>query len=526
MTEQYDVVIIGAGPVGLGLAVELGQRGVRCLLVERSVEEHRIPKGQNLTNRTLEHFRAWHCANELRAARTMPQGYPIGGVTAYRSLIGKYWLAGSGGGGRGEQVARLFSEAAERLPQYRTEYVLRARVAQLPSVTLRRGWTLDTVEDHGDHVAAGISSDGISEIVRGRYLVGSDGSRSTVRTLVGIDSTHAHLGSRMVLCVFKSAEFETIVARFPPGTTLRVLTPELQGNWQFFGRVAPDATWFFHAPVPDGPVDDETIRQLLFKAVGRAFEVDVQHAGFWDLRISIANDYRRGNIFIAGDACHSHPPYGGFGLNSGLEDSRNLGWKLAAALQGWGGEALLDSYTPERRPIFERTADIIESYIEGDRNFMERFDPEIDKEAFESAWPEEMRRVLAAAYFPHYEGSPSVPGVTDRKPGVDGLTTPEARSGHHLAPARLSDGRTVADATGDGFMLLAFDAPDAATVFATAARSIGLPLGVIEDSFAGERAEYLRRIILVRPDGYIGWAGDAAPADVAAMLRQVSGLAG
>ena len=127
------------------------------------------------------------------------------------------------------------------------------------------------------------------------------------------------------------------------------------------------------------------LRAYLHEAVGAEFDVAFEHVGFWDLRFAIADRYRAGRAFIAGDAAHSHPPYGGYGVNTGFEDARNLGWKLAAVLQGWGGAGLLDSYEAERRPVFESTArDFIEKAIETDRTFL-AFDP-ADREAFEAAW--------------------------------------------------------------------------------------------------------------------------------------------
>ena len=153
-----------------------------------------------------------------------------------------------------------------------------------------------------------------------------------------------------------------------------MLRPELQGYWQFFGRVDVGEGWFFHAPVPrDTRTDNYDFLGLLHEAAGFEFAADFDHVGFWDLRIVVASAYRVGRVFIAGDACHSHPPYGGFGLNSGLEDVANLGWKLAARLQGWGGDGLLESYAPERRPIFVETGEaMIAGGIERDRAFLER----------------------------------------------------------------------------------------------------------------------------------------------------------
>src|SRR5687767_4214261 len=160
--DDYDVAIVGGGPVGVGLAVELGQRGVSCVLVERHPTPQPIPKGQNLTNRTLEHFYFWHCVDELRAARVMPPDYPIGNVTVYGNLMSPYFHTGQGFGGRGAAVRDFYFQANERLPQYCTEAVLRQRVSQLPSVRTLFGWTAVRVEqnDAGANVTIVPSGEG------------------------------------------------------------------------------------------------------------------------------------------------------------------------------------------------------------------------------------------------------------------------------------------------------------------------------------------------------------------------------
>src|SRR5436305_6773486 len=145
MAHTFDVAIVGGGPVGVALAVELGQRGVSCALVERDLQPQPIPKGQNLTNRTLEHFYFWKCVDELRSARVLPPGYPTGGVTVYGNLMSPYFHVMQWGG-RGASVQDYFFEANERLPQYCTEAVLRNRLRALPSVTTMFGWTAERIE--------------------------------------------------------------------------------------------------------------------------------------------------------------------------------------------------------------------------------------------------------------------------------------------------------------------------------------------------------------------------------------------
>ena len=201
---------------------------------------------------------------------------------------------------------------------------------------------------------------------------------------------------------------------------------------------------------PTRPKDNFDFTAYLHRAVGATFDVEFEHIGFWDLRVAIADSYRKGRVFIAGDAAHSHPPYGGYGINTGFEDARNLGWKLAATLQGWGGEDLLDSYDDERRPVFASTAkDFIEKAIESDRAFLETHDPERDRAAFEREWTARGSgaRDEVNAFEPNYRGSPIVAGAGGATNAIGGHSF-KARAGHHLAPRRLSTGENVYERLG------------------------------------------------------------------------------
>jgi 2-polyprenyl-6-methoxyphenol hydroxylase-like FAD-dependent oxidoreductase len=551
--ERYDVAIVGGGPVGVALAVELGQRGIACVLVERHLTPQQIPKGQNLTNRTLEHFYFWHCVDELRAARIMPPDYPIGGVTAYDSLTSPYFHVGGSFGGRGAAVRDFYFQSNERLPQYCTEAVLRERVKQLPSVTTLFGWTAERVEQDETGASVTIAPSGDTGApfyswsadteqqqnldpgagaghrqVRATYVVGCDGGRSLVRQSMGIDRDGRDFDQRMVLAVLRSKELHEFLNRFPPSTTYRVMKPELQGYWQFFGRIDVGEGFFFHAPVPrDATPDNFDFLGLLHQAAGFQFHAEFDHIGFWDLRIVLASRYSLGRLFIAGDACHQHPPYGGFGLNTGLEDAVNLGWKLAARLQGWGGQRLLDSYAMERRPIFKETGEaMIAGGIERDRQWLERYNPRKDRAEFEAAWAEYGTTwgSRPQIYEPHYEGSSVVDGPPGGACSIHGRMSLKAEAGHHLAPRRLGTGRNVFEELGEGFTLLALD-PDeeAVTSLASAARQAQVPLKVIRDSFDDGREHYASRLVLVRPDQYVVWAADAAPADPAALFARVAG---
>ena len=273
----------------------------------------------------------------------------------------------------------------------------------------------------------------------------------------------------------------------------------------------PDTLIFLRVQAPTGP------------SKGTAFD----HIGFWELRVATADRYRDDRLFITGDAAHSHPPYGGYGLNTGLEDARNLGWKLAAQVQGWAAPGLLDSYEAERRPVFLSTArDFIEAAIEADRAFLADFDPARDRAAFDREWAARQsgaRRDINA-FEPNYEGSPIVPGTAGGRCSAVGSHADKARPGHHLTPQMLTSGRNVYEDLGAGFTLLALDAADDdIAAFATAAKALGMPLTIVRDTRAGGRERYEASLILIRPDHFVAWSSDIAGADGAAILTQAVG---
>jgi 2-polyprenyl-6-methoxyphenol hydroxylase-like FAD-dependent oxidoreductase len=529
MTEPgvvTQIVIIGGGPVGMGLAIELGQRGVSSIVVERYVQPQPIPKGQNLTQRTMEHFHCWGVEKAVRAARTIPPEYGIGGLTAYGTLLGPYsydWM-------QRELVRPFYFTDNERLPQYATEAVLRRRVAELACVQTLYGWSAEDIsQDNGgvDVVIAERNGSG-RQTLRAQYVVGCDGGRSTTRACAGITQSLSDHDRLMVLLVFRSRSLHKLLERFPGKSFYSVLDPALQGYWKFFGRVDLGSMWFFHAPVPAGTTRDNfDFRRLLSEAAGADFDVEFEHIGFWELRFAMANACRNGRILIAGDAAHSHPPYGAYGVNTGLEDVRNLGWKLAAEVVGWAGPELLNSYDAERRPVFCSTArDFIEKAIADDRAFLAAYDPAYDRAAFERAWAVRGSGAHSEvkAFEPHYEGSPIVWGLPGAICSAVGSHAFAARVGHHLAPQSLSSGRNVFEELGDGFTLLCLDGNDSiCRAFAAAAEELRAPLTIVRDSRADGRERYEAAYVLVRPDHFVAWAESDASSNAEAILRKAIG---
>jgi len=518
---RYQVAIVGGGPVGTALAVELGQRGVHCALIERHRDVGRIPKGQSLRHRTLEHFYFWHCVDELRAARLMPKDHPIAGASAYPNLSSKYVHLGTPM--RAATVGDLsindfYFQLNERLPQYRTEEVLRARAAELPSIQLMFEKTAKSIEQDADGVRINVSSEVWpyeDEVIEADYAVGCDGTRSLVRSQLGIERHGTDLGEKMVLAVFSSPELYEKLAHLGPRSTYRAFNPKKNGAWQFFGVVEVGDTWFYHGPVKQEatPEDVEYIQSQLEEATGFPFAAKFEHIGFWNLRIEVADSYGRDRVWIAGDAAHAHPPYGGHGLNNGLEDVANLGWKLDAVVKGWGGANLLESYTEERQPVFAQSGeDLIAGGVLRERAWIKEHDPDRDLADFEKAWDElgQSGGRQLTDFEPNYEGSSIVVGSSPgASPGIHSSHTFAARPGHHLAPQLLTSGRNVYEELDEGFTLLAFSADDSSVnVIEAAARANGIPLKVVRDDQSEGRAKYEARLVLVRPDQFVAWSGE------------------
>jgi 2-polyprenyl-6-methoxyphenol hydroxylase-like FAD-dependent oxidoreductase len=549
--QHYDVVIIGAGPVGTGLAIDLAQRGHSVCLVEKYKTPQPIPKGQNLTQRSGEHLRRWGVSADIRKATLIPPSYGNQGITAYGSWLSEWhydWF-------KRASVREYYFADNERLPQYETERVLRARTDALDNIDFFTGWSYHDCTEQNNSLRVTVKpvDSAVNHTIESLWLVGCDGARSPVRESNGIEQTIDSRNKRMALVTFRSAELNQLLSeRYPGCTIFNAIHPDLDGYWQFLGRTDTDDAFFFHAPV----ADDATADSLDFSAlIKRAAGIDMQaipeYVGFWDLRFTQANNYRHGRVFVAGDAAHSHPPYGGYGVNVGFEDARNLAWKLDAALCGWSSDALLDSYSAERHPVFASTRDhFIAHMIDSDAAFTAQYSPVRDLQAFTAAWHDRAQggQKEVSSYVPHYSGSPIVITESTAASGAVGEHSHKATAGYHLSPrvgeltnggvsagpeANSADSTTSADRLfdrlGPGFSLIVCDSTanaataSAATLaterltlvsaFTVAAKKLRLPLNVItvnrQETINPPAPDY----VLVRPDEYVAWAGNRCDAE-------------
>lgn len=530
-----DVTIVGAGPVGLSLAIELGRRGVSCVVVEQHDRVGYNPRAKLTNTRTREHLRRWGIADELRKASPIPRDYPPRVVFATR-LDGYTLAVFENALNCSIERDDASSENAQWVPQYTLEAVLREHVARFPHVSVRFNSRLVSLAQSDGSVAVEIvdSQTGEQTRIDSAYTVGADGARSTVRELLGL-----RLEGSFGLATFFNIVFES------PGLDRRHDLGRAIQYWfvnrELSGVLSPmddgsAGRWYFGVPVvPGGP--DVTVmdpRLLLRACAGIDVPLTLISSETWASHAGIARTYRDGRVFLAGDACHIHPPFGGYGMNMGIGDAVDLGWKLGATLAGWGGPALLDSYEIERRPVHLR---VLNEAVENQKVL----GPELVADGIESPGPEgdavrvavgeriraAKRRefdTLGVVLGVGYEGSPLV--VDDRSdPVSEDFSTyvPSSRPGALAPHGWLTDGSSIYDHFGPGFTLIVHEADRTAEIerLVAAARRRRVPLDVFAPDDERIALRYGTGLALVRPDQHIAWRGDRIDDADAVIARAV-----
>jgi len=535
ISDHVDVLIIGAGPVGLAAAIELGRRGCRCLVVERNDRVGYSPRAKTTNVRSREHLRRWGIADALRRASPIPPDYPPNVVFATRMngpLLARFENAFNGNRERNN----LYSEEAQWVPQYVLEEVLRQHAASLPGVDIRFNTELRSLAPSAAGVVATVTelASGASRQLGASYLIGADGARSTVRDAIGATMLGDGGFSKNYSVVFRTPSLASRHAHGPAIMYWMVndQVPSLLGPMDQHGL------WYFMATRLADDVDLARVdaRDLMRRGTGlHDLDLEVVATDPWVAHSLIADRYRRGRVFLAGDACHLHPPFGGFGMNMGIGDAVDLGWKLAATLQGWGGPALLASYECERRPVHERTIREAVANYGAAANQLVR--PGLDapglvgdatrREVGEIILATKIRefKTLGLVLGARYRDSPIiVPDATQPPPDDLTVYSPSAYPGCLAPHLWLGDGSSLYDHFGPGFTLLVTEGgPAAADDLAACAAARGIPLTLVASGDARLEARYAARFALIRPDQHVAWRGDALPADGDALLAQVTG---
>ncbi len=541
-TIETPILIVGGSSVGMSMAADLAWRGVDCVLVEKETDVNPHPRANAVANRTMEYYRRWG----IDAAFT-ENGVPPHLAADYlyvTSMHGRlvYKIALPSHNQLMEMVARGDCDPKLQhspylktiLGQNEVDKILKAHVLRQECVTALYGWELVAFRQSEAPTwrVTGIAQNRMSGKlmeIRATYLAACDGGRSTVRTTLGVPMKGRGGLARFVAIYFKAPGLNR---KFGHGNIYFQLRRKFGGflmNWD------GGTTFTYHYVLgSDQRAEDVDARRLIQELAGWEIPVEIISVGPWSAHQLVAADYRRGNVFLAGDAAHLFTPTGGFGMNTGVSDVIDLSWKLQAAIEGWGGPRLLDTYEEERKPVAEYNTRTSAAYFYALNNSF-RYDETIDEDSeLGDAHRAEIRREfdgqvglidssgLLLGY--RYEGSSiCAPDGTPQTEFHPQHYYPTSRPGHRAPHVWLRPGKSILDMLGPNFTLLRFDQAVDASPLAAAARLRGVPMKVVDIDHADAARKYERKLVLVRPDLMVAWRGDAPPAEPVAVIDRVRG---
>lgn len=533
-----DVLIAGGGPCGLMLANELGRRGISVLLVDEKPGTAFNPQANATQARTMEHFRRLGFADEIRALG-LPPDYPTD--IAYFTRYAGHELArfrlppAQEARQRARESGSSWStpELPHRVSQKYVEAVLRRHAEALAGVSLHYGWRLEDFSDGGDAVTATVvpAAGGAPVTVQARYLVGADGPRSLVRGRLGIryggetGVQRDFMGGRMYALYLQAPDFYAATGHAPAWMNV-AFNPDRRA---FMAAVDGAGEFAFHTQLQNGEDEaqlSEADAIAMFQAAaGARIPVRILSRGSWTAgHALVAESFGRGRVLLGGDAVHLFTPTGGLGYNTAIEDAVNLGWKLAAVLQGHAAPALLDSYEAERRPLALRNTGYARTFADSLGLF--RPDPAIERDDADGA----AARALAGRYLDdHARREFNIPGITfggryDGSPAIlsDGSLspadaastyTPTACPGGRPPHFWLEDGGSLFDRFGFDWTLLHLGNDDGfVQAIQAAARQAGIGLAILRLRLPALRDLYAADHVLIRPDHVVAWRGSGGNA--------------
>jgi 2-polyprenyl-6-methoxyphenol hydroxylase-like FAD-dependent oxidoreductase len=516
-----EVLVVGAGPTGLTLAIALGQRGVRCTLIEQKAAPEFLPKMERCNARSMEIYRRMGIAEKIRAAG-LPASCPMD-VFIVLSVIEPplvHHRYPSVADAKAEIAActdaTLPLEPYQLISQYTLEPLLKSVAETLPSVTVSYGSALESFAQDAEGVTATVKTGRDTSTIRTAYMVGCDGGASGVRRALGIRL----LGEANLLELRQALYYcEDLFERIPIGKGRHYHVADAQASF----LIVQDSTRHFtlHSVVET----DADMATMFERTVAMPVKYDMLYVGKWRQNLLLADSYGRGRVFIAGDAAHLVIPTGGLGMNTGVGEATDLAWKLAAVLRGWGGPNLLPSYEIERRQVGERNVAASTYASRGRRKWRAMYRPNIRDHTPEGAETRanlvrvaevEQRKsneMIGAELGYRYVGSPLIWPEPDEVPEHDFIRyVPTTRPGARLPHVWLDDGTAMQDRIGDGYTLLRLGGSDAdASALARAFRAIGAPFTILDIPDAAARDVYGFDLLLLRPDMHIAWRGNAPP---------------
>ncbi len=547
MKQQFhaDVLVVGAGPVGLTLAMSLAAHGLRVTQVEtRGYAELPSVKCNHVSARSMEQFRRLGVAHKLRHAG-LPEDYPNDAV--FRTSV------------TGVEFARIpipcrrdrytdtsgpdgwwpTPEPPHRINQIFLEPILLKHTAALPGVTLVNRTQLAGFTQDATGVRARLQDldSGATRTVQARYLVGCDGGNSTVRTGMGIRLEGTAVIQRVQSTCVRAPQLRAMIPGKPAWSTYAVNTRRCGTVFAVDGR----ETWLIHnhlnptEPEFDSVDRDQSIRDIL--GVGADFNYEIISKEDWVGRRLVAQRFRDGRVFIAGDAAHLWVPYAGYGMNAGIADATHLAWLLAARLEGWAEEGVLDAYEAERLPITEQVSHFAMDHAQKMIRARGAVPPDIEAPgpagdavraaAGRAAYDLNVQQFCCAGlnFGYYYTGSPLIVADDEAPPAYSmGSFTPSTVPGCRVPHFWLADGRSLYDAFGPGYTLLRLDARIDVTALVAAASERRMPLTLLDAASRDALPDaYRHKLLLCRADQHVVWRGDQCPAQPARLVARLRG---
>jgi len=538
---DLPVAISGGGPIGMALAIDLALRGVRVVVFERRSEGARNYARANMTNvRSMEHFRRWGIADALRG--NDPVSPLVRRDVAFVTRLNGHEILRFPRAYEWSERLPIASEVAEWAPHEAIEKTLYERIQSLPLIDLRLESEVESFVQDAAGVTIEVTTPTGPYSMAAEYLVVAEGSRSRLRNEVLNVRMEGHPDlARSFLWHFRAPRLAELWKATPMASML-LFYNEDRGGDSLVPQSGTDHWAYFCSPLPDDLDGDdwEACRAMLFRAIGEEFEVEPLDGGVFITHSMQAPRYDFGRVLLVGDSAHLVSPMGGFGMNIGIGDAADLGWKLAAVLAGWGGPMLLPSYSIER-------GEAARFILEGCERNQAVGSKELVRDGIEEEGPagDAVRASVArdieiqkARQFKRmggqlgyrYSSSPVIVRDSEPTPAPSFEDyVPSAAPGNRAPHHWLKDGSSLFDHLGWGFTLLALGEADTGeAVEAAAARGIPLQVLSVAEPDRSALAELYghRALTLIRSDHHVAWRGDRLPADVDGLLDIVTGSAG